>query len=164
MPVEGIDIKKGRMRCRDERRRHVKGLAHGFWVRVCCSRVVLHSLLDDELIWTHQNDSRRTLLLSRSAGSMMCSLLSAGGSDCSGSECLGSLLMGQAEYLTNFPDSPSQHDGWVDVDVHQSKPNHFSLSDPFSSPQHHLRSSLLKGSTHHSSRYHWFNHSTHRQL
>ena len=40
MPVEGIDIKKGRMRCRDERRRHVKGLAHGFWVRVCSCSVV----------------------------------------------------------------------------------------------------------------------------
>jgi hypothetical protein len=40
MPVKRIVIKKGRIRCRDERRRHVKGLAHGFWIRVCSRSVV----------------------------------------------------------------------------------------------------------------------------
>jgi len=37
MPVEGVDIKKPsirRMSCRNERRRHVWGLPHGFWVCV----------------------------------------------------------------------------------------------------------------------------------
>ena len=68
------------------------------------------------LISKDQNDSRRTLLLSLRAGSMMWSFLSIGGSDCSGSECLGSLLMGESEYLTNFPDSPSQH-GHTRMDV-----------------------------------------------
>jgi hypothetical protein len=42
-PLRGTGIrncKKGRMRCRDEQRRHVKGLAHGFWIRICSRSVV----------------------------------------------------------------------------------------------------------------------------
>ena len=40
MPDEGIDIKKGRMRCSDKWRRHVKGLAHVFWICICSHSVV----------------------------------------------------------------------------------------------------------------------------